>query len=124
VNGAPAQPVRAPGGERRRSSSRFCAFGLQDAELRDVALGSLSPILVCFVEDDDPQWDAVADVLESVASGRLRCLVAAPSRCRTAAPLLGYRGVTELLLLAGGRPTDRISLSTPAAEIRTLLRSR
>jgi hypothetical protein len=120
VNCAPAQPARPPRGDRRRSSSRFCAFDLEDAEVRDVALGSLSPIVVCFVEDDDPQWEAVADVLESIASGALRCLVAAPSRCRTAAPLLGYRGITELLLLARGRPTDRLSLTTPSSRILAL----
>lgn len=98
----------------RRSSSPFCALGIGDAELRDVAFGSLSPILVAFVEADDLRWEDVAELLESVASERLRCLLADPVRCRTAASLLGHTGGFEMLLVAHGRVARRIDAATTA----------
>lgn len=105
----------------RRSSSRFCVFGIGDVELRDVAFGSLSPILVAFVEPEDPCWESVAVLLESVASEGLRCLLADPVRCRTTAPLLGHDGEVELLLVSHGRLAQRIDVSTPAAVVAELV---
>ena len=105
----------------RTSSSRFCVLGIGDVELRDLAFGSLSPILVAFVDEGDPVWESVAVLLESVASDRLRCLLADPVRCRTAAPLLGHAGVVDLLLVAHGRLARRIDASTPAAGVVRLV---
>ena len=117
----PQGVAERPARSRRTSSSRFCAFGIGDAELRDLAFGSLSPILVAFVEDGDPAWQGVARLLEAVASDRLRCLLADPLRCRTAAPLLGHAGTIELLLIDHGCLTRRIDVSTPPAGVVALV---
>lgn len=112
ADGRPAPVVR------RGSASRYCAFGLGDGPLRDVALGSLSPVLVLFVEDDDPRWESLAVLAETIASASLRCLLADPRRCPTTALLLHHRGRRpELLLVVHGRTVRRLDLTTTAPTV-------
>lgn len=123
---ATSQPTRSDVLEstapvRRTTSSRFCAFGVGDAELRDVAFGSLSPILVAFVGEGDPAWESIASLLETVASDRLRCLLVDPVVCPTSAPLLGHAGGVELLLVVRGSLAHRIDVATPPAGVADMV---
>lgn len=101
----------------RRTTSPYCAFGLGDTALRDVAFGGLGPALVAFAGDQSPQWERTATLLETVASPNLRCLLADPRHCPTAAPLLGYAAGAELVLVFQGLPMRVIDPQTPAPEI-------
>lgn len=60
-------------------------------------------------------------MLEAVASTRVRCLLADPTRCRSAATPVGHRTASELLLFAHGCLIRRIGMATPVALVREWL---
>ena len=103
------------------SRSRYCVFDLGDHQFGDLVYGGLGRTLVAFVRHDDASRPRVREVLEELGSDRLRCVLADPETCPTAAARLAAPGGPRYLLFRNGQHVDSFDTDATVAVLARLI---
>lgn len=103
------------------SRSRHCVFDLDDHQFGDLVYGGLGPTLVAFAHHGDPHRATLQGVMEELGTDRLRCVLADPDACPSAASRLVGPGQSRYLLFINGQQVEGFDTRTDGAVLVKLI---